>query len=88
MSAPSSIRDQISRGRAPSERTVGEVLAQLGRFDLDDAETIVDGRRSEIEVLLDAVDEGVRDVSDVLERTRFAPPAAARPIWVGVQSWG
>lgn len=73
---------------ATCERTVGEVLAQLGRFDLDDAETIVDGRRSEIEVLLDAVDEGVRDVSDVLERTRFAPPAAARPIWVGVQSWG
>lgn len=70
------------------ERTVGEVLARLGRFDPDDAETVADGRRSEIDGLLDAVEEGLREISDVLERTRFAPPAAARPLWVGVQSWG
>lgn len=73
---------------ATCERTVGEALGRLGRFDPDDAEIVADGRRAELEGLLDAVDEGLREVSDVLERTRFAPPAAARPIWVGVQSWG
>ena len=44
------------------------------------------GRKGLYELL--RVDEGLREVSDVLERTRFALPAAARPIWVGVQSWG
>ncbi len=74
--------------RSPAcERTVGEALARLGRFDPDDAETVADGTRAELSALLDAVDESLREVSDVLERTRFALPAAARPIWVGVQSW-
>ncbi|KXP01556.1 circularly permuted type 2 ATP-grasp protein [Tsukamurella pseudospumae] len=75
--------------RSPTcERTVGEALTRLHRFDPDEVETVVDGRRAELEGLLDAVDEALREVSDVLERTRFALPAAARPIWVGVQSWG
>ncbi|WP_248491813.1 alpha-E domain-containing protein [Tsukamurella sp. PLM1] len=73
---------------AAAERTATELLARLGRFDPDDADTVADGRRGELAALLDAVDEGLREVSDVLERTRFALPAAARPIWVGVQSWG
>ncbi len=72
---------------ATCERTVSEALARLGRFDLDDVDAVADGRRSELEALLDGVDDGLREVSDVLERTRFAPPAAARPLWVGVQSW-
>lgn len=71
-----------------AERTASELLGRLGRFDPDDAETVVDGRRAELAGLLEAVDEDLREVSDVLERTRFALPAAARPIWVGVQSWG
>ncbi|GAB3126631.1 circularly permuted type 2 ATP-grasp protein [Tsukamurella serpentis] len=72
---------------AAAERTAAELSARVGRFDPAEADTVVDGRRTALEGLIDAVDEGLREVSDVLERTRFALPAAARPIWVGVQSW-
>ncbi|WP_019203129.1 circularly permuted type 2 ATP-grasp protein [Tsukamurella sp. 1534] len=72
---------------AAAERVVTDLQARLRRFDTADAETVTDGRRAELSGLLDAVTDGLREVSDVLERTRFALPAEARPIWVGVPAW-
>lgn len=70
-----------------AERTATELLGRLRRFDPEEAETVTDGVRTELVALIDAITGGLRDISDVLERTRFALPAEARPIWVGVPSW-
>lgn len=73
--------DELRSG--PAERLVEEQITQVGRFDRDDTDVVEDGRRSQLAALLDGVDQGLREVSDVLERTRFAPPAQARPLWSG-----
>ncbi|CAM3694993.1 circularly permuted type 2 ATP-grasp protein [Tsukamurella strandjordii] len=70
-----------------AERTATELLGRLRRFDPEEADMVADGVRTEIAGLLDAVTTGLREVSDVLERTRFALPAEARPIGVGVAPW-
>lgn len=73
--------DELRSGAA--ERTVEELITALQRFDPDDVEVLGDGRRVELETLLTVLRDGLQSMSDVLERTRFAPPAAARPLWAG-----
>lgn len=73
--------DELRSG--PAERLVEEQITQVGRFDADDTDIQEDGRREVLDVLLTGVDRGLREVSDVLERSRLAPPARSRPLWSG-----
>ncbi|GAA1089223.1 circularly permuted type 2 ATP-grasp protein [Tsukamurella spumae] len=73
--------DELRSG--PAERLVEEQITQVGRFDADDTDVQDDGRREVLDTLLTGVARGLREVSDVLERTRLAPPAQARPLWSG-----
>ncbi|WP_431309124.1 circularly permuted type 2 ATP-grasp protein [Gordonia prachuapensis] len=69
---------------AAAERIVEELVAELRRSDPDDLATVdTAGHRSDLDDLMTALGTGVRDLSDVLNRTRFAPPRQAQPIWGG-----
>lgn len=69
---------------ANAERIVEEMIAELRRSDPVDLCTVGDdGRREELDELVAALREGTRELSDVLTRTRFAPPRQAQPIWGG-----
>ncbi|MGV9824831.1 circularly permuted type 2 ATP-grasp protein [Gordonia sp. NPDC003429] len=67
---------------AAAERLVEEMTAELRRSDPDDLVHVgTSGRREELVELLTALREGSRELSDVLTRTRFAPPPMGQPIW-------
>ncbi len=69
---------------AAAERIVEELIAELRRSDpVDLAAANTDGRREELADLMTVLAEGVRELSDVLSRTRFAPPREAQPLWGG-----
>ncbi|MFT3660103.1 MAG: circularly permuted type 2 ATP-grasp protein [Gordonia sp. (in: high G+C Gram-positive bacteria)] len=82
----SGLPDELRSG--PAERIVEELITALRRFDTDDVDVVDDDRRAELERLLDTLRDGLHEVSDVLERTRFAPPVAARPLWAGTVPGG
>ncbi|MDF0529170.1 circularly permuted type 2 ATP-grasp protein [Tsukamurella sp. 8F] len=73
--------DELRSG--PVERIVEEQIAQVGRFDPGDTDLVDGGRRAALDGLLGGIADALREVSDVLERTRFAPPGEARPLWSG-----
>lgn len=73
--------DELRSGTA--ERIVEELITALRRFDPADVEVIEDGSRTTLADLLTALRDGLHAMSDVLERSRFAPPPAARPLWAG-----
>ncbi|MFT4043710.1 MAG: circularly permuted type 2 ATP-grasp protein [Gordonia sp. (in: high G+C Gram-positive bacteria)] len=67
---------------AAAERTVEEMTAELRRSDTADLAYVgASGRRTQLVELLTALREGARELSDVLTRTRFAPPPMGQPIW-------
>lgn len=69
---------------AAAERIVEDLIAELRRSDPDDLATAAaDGRRSDLADLMSTIGTGLRDLSDVLGRTKFAPPRQAQPIWGG-----
>jgi uncharacterized circularly permuted ATP-grasp superfamily protein/uncharacterized alpha-E superfamily protein len=68
---------------APVERAVEEQIGRLHRFVIEDAELAEDGRRTELDALVAGTASALREVSTTLERTRFAPPAQMRPLWLG-----
>ena len=69
---------------AAAERIIEDLIAELRRSDPDDLATVdTAGQRTDLEELMTAIGAGVRELSDVLNRTRFAPPREAQPIWGG-----
>lgn len=67
---------------AAAERSVEEMTAELRRSDpVDLAEPDASGRRSELDALMTTLGDGMRELSDVLIRTRLAQPSQAQPIW-------
>ncbi|MFC7752849.1 alpha-E domain-containing protein [Tsukamurella soli] len=78
--------DELRSG--PAERVVEDLTAQVERFDPDDTDIVEDGWRAPLAALLTAIGDGLQEVSDVLERTRFAPPGQARPLWSGTVPGG
>ncbi|MGV9711153.1 circularly permuted type 2 ATP-grasp protein [Gordonia sp. NPDC003424] len=68
---------------ANAERIVEEMIAELRRSDPGDLCEVGAGRRGELDELMSVLREGSRELSDVLTRTRFAPPREAQPIWGG-----
>ncbi|MFT4087208.1 MAG: circularly permuted type 2 ATP-grasp protein [Gordonia sp. (in: high G+C Gram-positive bacteria)] len=78
--------DELRSGT--TERIVEDLITTLRRFDALDVDSVDEGRRTELDKLLASLREGLREVSDVLERTRFAPQVAARPLWAGTVQGG
>ncbi|MBT0567994.1 circularly permuted type 2 ATP-grasp protein [Williamsia sp. CHRR-6] len=67
---------------AAAERIVEDLISELRRVDLGDLVKPADtGRREELSTLMQTIASGAREVSDVLNRTRFAPPRDLRPLW-------
>ncbi|MCX6470112.1 MAG: circularly permuted type 2 ATP-grasp protein [Corynebacteriales bacterium] len=77
-----SLPDEIRS--AAVERTVEDLIAELRRVDPADLVAVDDSdRRSDLAELMTTLARGVREVSDVLGRTRFAPPRDIQPLWGG-----
>ncbi|WP_262365349.1 circularly permuted type 2 ATP-grasp protein [Gordonia sp. OPL2] len=69
---------------AAAERIVEDLIAELRRSDPDDLATPdAEGRRPDLADLMTTIGTGLRELSDVLGRTKFAPPRQAQPIWGG-----
>ncbi|GAC68818.1 circularly permuted type 2 ATP-grasp protein [Gordonia soli] len=69
---------------ASAERAVEELIAEVRRSDPADlARSDASGRRGDLIDLTSTLAAGIRELSDLLGRTRFSTPAAARPLWAG-----
>lgn len=69
---------------AAAERIVEDLIAAVRRSDpvaLSAAGSA--GRRAELATVTQSLADGARDLSDLLGRTRLAPPQQAQPIWAG-----
>ena len=65
-----------------AERLVEEMAADLRRSDPGAlAAAGADGRRAGLDELMTVLRTGARELSDLLGRTRLAPPHRAQPIW-------
>ncbi|WP_040518046.1 circularly permuted type 2 ATP-grasp protein [Gordonia aichiensis] len=69
---------------AAAERAVEEMTAELRRCDPAGLSHVdASGRRADLVELTTALRDRARALSDLLNRTRFAPPRTAQPIWGG-----
>nr|WP_244427204.1 circularly permuted type 2 ATP-grasp protein [Gordonia amarae] len=69
---------------AGAERIVEDLTAELRRADPADLTAAdAEGRRADLGELMTTLRGGIREVSDLLARTRFAQPRALRPLWAG-----
>ncbi|WLP91024.1 circularly permuted type 2 ATP-grasp protein [Gordonia sp. NB41Y] len=66
---------------ASAERTLEDMTAALRRSDPADLVALDDGQRSDLFELMTGLREGARELSETMNRTRFAPPPPAQPIW-------
>lgn len=67
---------------AAAERLVEDLVAELRRVDPADLAAIgAGGRRVELAGLMGTLGAGLREISDVLGRTRFAYPVEMQPLW-------
>ena len=72
---------------AAVERTVSDLVADVRRVEVGDLVAADDtGTRVALDRLLAGLSDGARTVSDVLGRTRFAPPRDLQPLWGGARS--
>lgn len=72
---------------AGCERAVEEMIAELRRSDPADLVHVdAQHNRSDLRELMTTLRDAARDLSDLLTRTRFAPPHQAQPIWGGGES--
>jgi uncharacterized circularly permuted ATP-grasp superfamily protein/uncharacterized alpha-E superfamily protein len=67
---------------AAAERIVEDLVSELRRVDPVDLGAIgAGGRREELAELMRTLDSGLREISDVLGRTRFSYPVEMQPLW-------
>jgi uncharacterized alpha-E superfamily protein len=70
-----------SSGSSRPERLVDEIATRLRRLDPDDLEEVTDGRRPELNDLLERVHSGLRDLSGVITATQLSLPGGMQPLW-------
>lgn len=67
---------------AAAQRVVEDLVAALRRVDPTELAAVDHGgRRAELVALMRTLDAGLREVTDVLTRTRFAYPVDTQPLW-------
>lgn len=72
---------------AGCERSVEEMIAGLRRSDPADLVHVDTARRrGDLVELMTTLRDGAKELSELLTRTRFAPPRQAQPIWGGGES--
>jgi uncharacterized circularly permuted ATP-grasp superfamily protein/uncharacterized alpha-E superfamily protein len=71
-----------SSGTSKAERLVDEINARLRRLDPADLEDVTpEGRRAQLEGLLDGVQSGLRELSNVISATQLSLPGGMQPLW-------
>ena len=69
-------------GSTRTERLVEEISTRLRRLDPAELEHVdADGVRSELRGLLDGVQAGLRDLSNVITATQLSLPGGMQPLW-------
>ena len=71
-----------SSGSSKPERLVDEIATRLRRLDPADLEGVTpDGRRAELDDLLDGMHRDLRDLSGVITTTHLSLPGGMQPLW-------
>lgn len=72
-----------STGATRPERLVEEMATRLRRLDPAELEAVDEaaGRREALAGLLEALDSGLRELSDLLAATQLSLPGAMQPLW-------
>ncbi|BBZ66929.1 hypothetical protein MINS_23580 [Mycolicibacterium insubricum] len=72
-----------STGATRPERLVDEMVTRLRRLEPAELEDVdaATGRRAALAGLLDAVETGLRELSDLLAATQLSLPGAMQPLW-------
>jgi uncharacterized alpha-E superfamily protein len=69
-------------GSSRTERLVDEISTRLRRLDPADLEYVDDdGDRTELRGLLDGVESGLRELSNVITATQLSLPGGMQPLW-------
>jgi uncharacterized circularly permuted ATP-grasp superfamily protein/uncharacterized alpha-E superfamily protein len=69
-------------GSSRPERLVDEISTTLRRLNPDDLEDVdADGRRTELDRLLEGIHASLRDLSDVITETQMSLPGEMQPLW-------
>jgi uncharacterized alpha-E superfamily protein len=71
-----------SSGSSRPERIVDEISTRLRRSVPAQLEAFnADGRRKELDELLTAIHEALRDLTEIITSTQLAPPGDMQPLW-------
>ena len=73
-------------GSSRPERLVDEISTRLRRLDPADLEVADDGRRVELDGLLNAMHRALRDLSDLITSAQLSLPGDMQPLWGPDQS--
>lgn len=68
-------------GSSRPERLVDEISTRLRRLDPGDLEEVDDGRRVELDGLLNAMHRALRDLSDLITSAQLSLPGDMQPLW-------
>lgn len=68
-------------GSSRPERLVDEISTRLRRLDPADLEAVDDGRRVELDGLLSAMHQALRDLSDLITTAQLSLPGDMQPLW-------
>jgi len=69
-------------GSSKAERLVDEISTRLRRVDPADLDVVTaQGERAELTGLLDALHDGLRDLSSIISATQLAVPGEMQPLW-------
>jgi uncharacterized alpha-E superfamily protein len=71
-----------STGSSRPERLIDEISTTLRRLDPNDLEVVdADGRRAELDRLLERIHTALRDLADVITDTQMSLPGEMQPLW-------
>ena len=69
-------------GSSRPERLLDEIMTRVRRLDPADLEDVdEDGQRAELRGLLDGVQSGLRELSNVITATQLSLPGGMQPLW-------
>ncbi len=68
-------------GSSRPERLVDEISTRLRRLDPADLEAVDEGRRVELDGLLGAMHQALRDLSDLITTAQLSLPGDMQPLW-------
>jgi uncharacterized alpha-E superfamily protein len=69
-------------GSSRPERLIDDISMTLRRLDPDDLDVVdADGRRAELDRLLEGIHDSLRELSDVITDTQMSLPGEMQPLW-------